>query len=134
MNNSPNAVDRAHPIPDMGETSCRCRADRRIAYSAAKDREMKPEEENSDMLKGRERGVVGSALQLWARWKRIAHKIGDFQARVLMTVFYFVILGPVALVLRWRSDPLAIKPGTRKGWSHQEVRDGPPMVQARRQC
>ena len=94
---------------------------------------MQPEEEKAGMLEVRERGVVGSVRQLWEHWKRIARKIGDFQARALMTVFYFVILGPMALVLRWRSDPLAIKPGTPRGWGHREARDGPPMVQARRQ-
>jgi hypothetical protein len=71
--------------------------------------------------------------QLWEGWKRIAHKIGDFQARALMTVFYFIILGPISLVFRWRSDPLAIKPGTTRGWCLREARDGTPMAQARRQ-
>ncbi|MGH7774856.1 MAG: hypothetical protein ACREQA_21740 [Candidatus Binatia bacterium] len=52
----------------------------------------------------------------WACWKIVGRKIGDFQARMLLSVFYFVILGPFALVLRWRSDPLAIKPGTSRGW------------------
>jgi hypothetical protein len=77
--------------------------------------------------------VAVSARRLWERWKRIARKIGDFQARVLMTVFYFAIFGPLALVVRWRSDPLAIKPGTPRGWGHRDARAGAPMAQARRQ-
>ena len=52
-----------------------------------------------------ERGVKAAARAAW-RWRRcVAHRIGDFQARVLLTVFYYVILGPFALVLR-RGDPL----------------------------
>ena len=94
---------------------------------------MQSEEEKAGMLEPRERGVVGSARQLWERWKRIARKIGDFQARALMTVFYFLILGPLSLVFRWRSDPLAIKPSTPRGWRHREDKDGIPMDQARRQ-
>jgi hypothetical protein len=70
---------------------------------------------------------------LWERWKRIARKIGDFQARALMTGFYFLILGPVSLVLRWRSDPLAIKAGTARGWRDMEETEGAPMDRARRQ-
>lgn len=100
---------------------------------ASKDQVMKPHEENSIIPQGRGRRVVGSARQLWEQWKRIARKIGDFQARALMTVFYFVILGPVALAIRWRSDPLAIKPSTPRGWGHRDARAGAPMEQARRQ-
>lgn len=88
---------------------------------------------NSDMTQGRGHGVVSLARKLWARWKRIARKIGDFQARALMTFFYFLILGPVAMVIRWRSDPLAIKSTTPRGWSDREAREGVPMEHARRQ-
>ena len=52
------------------------------------------------------------ARAAWRWWTRVAHRIGDFQARVLLTVFYYVILGPFALVLR-RGDPLGIGPGRR---------------------
>jgi hypothetical protein len=101
--------------------------------SASKDKVMKPHEENGSIPQGRGRRVVGAARQLWEQWKRIARKIGDFQARALMTVFYFVILGPVAMMVGWRSDPLAIKPGTPRGWGHRDARVGAPMEQARRQ-
>ena len=85
------------------------------------------------ITQGQSQGMVAVVRKLWERWKRIASKIGDFQARALMTVFYFLILGPVAMVLRWRSDPLAIKPRTPRGWSDSEEKAGVPMEQARRQ-
>jgi hypothetical protein len=88
---------------------------------------------SSDIAPGREYGIVGSARKLWERWKQVARKIGDFQARALMTVFYFVILGPVAMVIRWRSDPLAIKATTPRGWNNVEQREGVPMEHSRRQ-
>jgi hypothetical protein len=78
-------------------------------------------------------GIVGSVRQLWARWKRMARKFGDFQARALMTVFYFVILGPVALATRGRSDPLALKAATPRGWLAIAPKDDAPMAHARRQ-
>ena len=68
----------------------------------------------------------------WAWWKRVARRIGDFQARVLLTVFYFVILGPFALVIR-RSDPLAIRPRAPRGWREREAARVPIRVQAQRQ-
>ena len=68
----------------------------------------------------------------WHGWKRIGRKIGDFQARVLLTVFYFVIVAPFALAIRTFGDPLAIKPTTARGW-----RPRPPaptsVTSARRQ-
>lgn len=45
----------------------------------------------------------------WAAWKKIAHKIGNFQARVLLTIFYGVLVMPFGLAARMFSDPLRIK-------------------------
>ncbi len=53
---------------------------------------------------------------LWEWWKRAGKAIGDFQARVLLVLFYFVILAPFALAIRWGSDPLALKAGAPRGW------------------
>jgi len=45
----------------------------------------------------------------WQAWKRIAHKIGNFQARVLLTVFYAVLVLPFGIATRLFSDPLRIR-------------------------
>jgi hypothetical protein len=45
----------------------------------------------------------------WQGSKQIAHKIGNFQARVLLTVFYGVLVLPFGLAARLFSDPLRIK-------------------------
>lgn len=45
----------------------------------------------------------------WRGWKKIAHKIGNFQARVLLTVFYGVLVLPFGLAARFFSDPLRVK-------------------------
>ena len=45
----------------------------------------------------------------WQAWKRIAHAIGNFQARVLLTIFYAVLVFPFGIVARLFSDPLRIK-------------------------
>jgi hypothetical protein len=45
----------------------------------------------------------------WQAWKRIAHAIGNFQARVLLTIFYAVIVFPFGVFARFFSDPLRIK-------------------------
>ena len=54
--------------------------------------------------------------RLWERWKRIAKKIGDVQARIILTVIYFIIVGPFALVLRLAADPLSLKKSAKQAW------------------
>jgi len=56
---------------------------------------------------------VGEAGNLfkraWQAWKDLAHKIGNFQARVILSIFYAVLVLPFGLAARWFSDPLRIK-------------------------
>lgn len=70
---------------------------------------------------------------LWKKWKGVAERIGDFQARLLLSLFYFFILPPFALVLRMSSDPLGIKPDSRRGWNLKTQPEGTPMDRAGRQ-
>jgi hypothetical protein len=60
----------------------------------------------------------------WQKWKAFAHVLGNFQARVLLTVFYFLLVGPVGLVLKWRSDPLKLRhQAAATYWVDRETRD-----------
>ena len=47
--------------------------------------------------------------RLWEVWKRVARAIGNFQARVLLTVFYAVLVLPLGLAVRLFGDPLHIR-------------------------
>ena len=76
--------------------------------------------------------MKAAARDAWRWWTRVAHRIGDFQARVILTVFYYVILGPFALVLR-RSDPLGIASAVARGWRQRDTGTRPIGEQARRQ-
>ncbi|HUI52643.1 MAG TPA: hypothetical protein VLX60_12715 [Terriglobales bacterium] len=46
---------------------------------------------------------------VWEIWKRLAHKIGNFQARVLLTLLYALPVLPFGVAVRLFSDPLQIK-------------------------
>jgi len=70
---------------------------------------------------------------VWEAWKRLARRIGDLQVRILLFVFYFVVLAPFALVVRWASDPLAIKPRSSRGWRDRPASQESAFDQARRQ-
>jgi hypothetical protein len=41
--------------------------------------------------------------QVWAGWKRVAGFIGRIQTRILLTVFYVVVAGPVSGFVRRKS-------------------------------
>jgi len=55
------------------------------------------------------RGFWLGLKHIWEGWKYIAQKIGNFQARLLLTIVYFILVLPFGLAVRWFSDPLRIK-------------------------
>lgn len=61
---------------------------------------------------------------LWEAWKRLAKKIGNFQARVFLTLLYVIVVLPFGLMVRLFSDSLRIKNRPTK-WTEQpaEVHD-----------
>ena len=61
----------------------------------------------------------------WLGWKSFAHKLGNFQARVILTVLYFVVIAPFCLIVRLFSDPLSLKSKTPKGWIERTEGDSP---------
>ncbi|MBI2326937.1 hypothetical protein HYU92_01315 [Candidatus Curtissbacteria bacterium] len=59
--------------------------------------------------------------QLWRKWLVIAHAIGNFQAQVILSIFYFILFLPLGLVLRFFVDPLRMKKIRRTNfqkWEH----------------
>jgi hypothetical protein len=70
--------------------------------------------------------------RFWERWKRVARKIGDFQARLILGIFYFIILGPFSFLIKW-SDPMGIRKKSPKGWLPKSTRPDSPMERALQQ-
>jgi hypothetical protein len=75
----------------------------------------------------------GLLRRLWHGWKRVGKTIGDFQARVLLTVFYFVVVAPFAVGITLLGDPLAVKPRSPRGWRVRAAPTGSPLMRALRQ-
>jgi hypothetical protein len=62
--------------------------------------------------------------KLWKLWKQFGQLVGDFIARIVLTVFYFTILMPFGLAVRWFQDPLGLKPGSVASfWLKREARE-----------
>ncbi len=62
-----------------------------------------------------------------SRLKDLLIRIGSFQARLILAVFYFTLLAPFALAARWFADPLDLQ---RPGWLE---RDDAPEERSRAQ-
>jgi hypothetical protein len=45
----------------------------------------------------------------WKAWVHLASKIANVQARIILTIFYFLALLPFGLVVRLFADPLRTK-------------------------
>lgn len=54
---------------------------------------------------------------LWERWKEVAARAATFQARILLTVFYFTVVPVFALAVRVFGDPLGLSPTRGGRWT-----------------
>jgi hypothetical protein len=52
---------------------------------------------------------MSTPRNVWEAWKRVGRAIGNFQARVLLTILYFTIVLPFAVGVSLFSDPLRIR-------------------------
>jgi len=75
---------------------------------------------------------VGFVRSAWDHWKKIARAIGVVQTRLLMVLIYAVLVVPLGLIMRIRSDPLHLKPRTDSNWTPHSY-EPPSLDSARRQ-
>jgi hypothetical protein len=69
--------------------------------------------------------------KIWHTWQQFGQMMGDFIARVLLTIFYFTILAPFGIGVRLLADPLTLKQKVNPQWLERTARD-PVLAQARR--
>jgi hypothetical protein len=60
--------------------------------------------------------------KIWDKWLVVGQVIGDFIARIILTIFYFTIFLPFGLGVRLLADPLAIKK-SRPDWVERTTGD-----------
>jgi len=59
--------------------------------------------------------------RIWKGWKRIAHAIGVFQTKVIITLFYFLIIGMLSILVRLlRRDLLDMRMGKKSPTWHDK--------------
>jgi len=55
---------------------------------------------------------------LWQNWKDYSKRMGSFQTRIMLSLFYFIFVSPFALAVKMFSDPLKIKKQSASKQSH----------------
>jgi hypothetical protein len=58
--------------------------------------------------------------RLWQRWTAFAAEMGEFQSRLLMGFFYFILVTPFGLGARLLSDMLGLKRPSPTAWHTRE--------------
>lgn len=69
----------------------------------------------------------------WERWKVIAKKIGAFQSRVILTLFYVLIVPAFALIVKILMDPLHLRSHDGESYWLERKTPHPDESTARRQ-
>jgi len=59
---------------------------------------------------------------VWRKWRAFGKVMGDFVARIVMTIFYFTIAIPFGMGVRLFKDPLHLE-SQQTGWLKREERD-----------
>jgi hypothetical protein len=69
--------------------------------------------------------------KLWEGWKKFGHAVGNFQARLLLTLIYYVLVLPFGLMVRLFSDSMHTKKRPGKWFDHPAIPN--TLEEARRQ-
>jgi hypothetical protein len=67
------------------------------------------------------------------KWKILGHKVGNFQARLILGVFYFIVIAPFGCVVKFISKPLRLKMLHNSNWLPHEEEVAEVGSRARRQ-
>jgi hypothetical protein len=61
--------------------------------------------------------------KFWKAWKAFGHFMGNMVARVVLSLFYFTIFVPFAVVARLFTDPLGLKNSHENFWLARSTAD-----------
>lgn len=66
---------------------------------------------------------LGLIKDFWSGWQAFGHFMGDWLARVVLTIFYFTVLVPFGLGVSLFGDPLHLKKQPEKLWLSRPTGD-----------
>jgi hypothetical protein len=54
--------------------------------------------------------------KFWEGWKRVGQFIGDVLGRLILTLFYFTLVLPFGMIMRFTRDPLRLRRTGPPAW------------------
>ena len=89
---------------------------------------------HENLTDGKAPGNTVTVLKkIWTAWKRVGQFIGDFIARVVLSLFYFTLFVPSGVGVRLFGDPLDMKAKANHSWWLQRATRDLALDDARRQ-
>ena len=58
---------------------------------------------------GSKETAKGLLMKLWQSWGNFSKRMGNFQGRIFLSLFFFVVVSPFALAVKMFSDPLRLR-------------------------
>ncbi len=94
-----------------------------IGYAAAWPRRF-PQEKG--VLTSAESQVhhMGLLQRGWRGWSQFARRLGAFQSRIWLSIFFFIFVTPLALISKGFSDPLHTKNSSGSSWLPKSENNG----------
>jgi hypothetical protein len=74
-----------------------------------------------------------SERSIWERWKDFSRRMGGFQSRIILSLFYFFFVSPFALAVKTFSDPLRLKQRSIESYWLQKQEGQADIEEFRRQ-
>ena len=71
--------------------------------------------------------------RLWEGWKALAAAMGNYQGRLLIAAFYFVVFSPWGMLTRLFSDPLQVRRSSAQSFWRERVLPPRDIEEAQRQ-
>jgi hypothetical protein len=71
--------------------------------------------------------------QLWEVWKGFAAEMGNYQGRILLAFFYFLVITPFGVLVRLFGDPLRTRSSTNPSFWDSRLTVSSGLDEARRQ-
>lgn len=71
--------------------------------------------------------------KVWQSWSDFAKRMGGFQSRILLSLFFFGLISPFAIAAKLFSDPLRLKYRKRTSWWTSKEDIKPELEEYRRQ-
>jgi len=72
---------------------------------------------------------------IWEKWKIIAHKIGQFNTKIIVTVVYFIMISPLGALFRlfgWNPLDLSFHSENKTNWKDVQ-KQNPDIESLKRQ-